>query len=146
MTTPPSSYSELYARFGDPRESDFEAKYIVRQRYPIAGKLVLIATHRLITIQLHNVFTRLADAKAGHLIKTFDGSFVIRNVRGGTQPSLHSWGLALDFNAALLPLGSLARFDERVIACFAREGFFNGANFNHRKDPQHFQFTKPHSI
>lgn len=146
IETPPSSYEELYARFGDPRLAGFESKYIVRQRYSVGGKLILIASHRLVTVQLHNAFIRLKTLGVLDHIHTFDGSFVIRSIRGGTQPSLHSWGLAFDFNASEMPLGSLKRFDERVIGAFAREGFFYGGDFNHRKDPMHFQYTKPHTI
>lgn len=71
---------------------------------------------------------------------TFDGCFVIRSVRGMPgSPSLHSWGIALDFNAGEMPLGSESTWSPEFVKCFTDVGFAFGGNFR-RKDPQHFSW------
>ena len=86
----------------------------------------------------------LADIKALGLdseLKTFDGCFMIRSVRGDpNSPSTHSYGLAIDFNAKDNPLGGVVQFSEQFLNCFKSHGFACGANFK-RKDGMHFSFA-----
>jgi hypothetical protein len=71
---------------------------------------------------------------------TFDGVFQIRSVRGMPgSPSLHSWGIAIDLNAASMPLGSESFWSPAFVKSFTDVGFAWGGNF-HRKDPQHFSW------
>lgn len=76
----------------------------------------------------------------GHLLKTFDGCFMKRDVRGqpGT-PSSHSWAGALDINAATNQLGTEGDISEELGACFEDAGFIWGKRF-HRCDPMHFSW------
>lgn len=73
-------------------------------------------------------------------LKRFDGCWNVRDVRGmpGHQ-SLHSYGLALDFRAADMPLGSESLFTPEFVKCFTDLGFAWGGDFS-RKDPQHFSW------
>ncbi len=74
-------------------------------------------------------------------LKTFDGCWNIRKVRGSeTLWSLHSFAVALDFNAALNPLGEPTTFTEAFLRSFEAAGFSAGARFT-RKDGMHFQFA-----
>lgn len=74
-------------------------------------------------------------------LKTFDGCFNIRFVRGTTdQPSTHTYGLALDLNAGENPLNGTPTFSSEIIACFTDAGFTWGGNFK-RKDGMHFSFA-----
>jgi hypothetical protein len=71
-------------------------------------------------------------------LKTFDGCFGIRDVRGHPgEPSAHSYGIAIDINAAENPLGGESKFSEEFIKCFEWAGFRWGGTFG-RKDPMHF--------
>ncbi len=81
---------------------------------------------------------------AGEL-KTFDGCFNIRMVRGRNDLfSAHSYGLAMDFNAALNPLGGESTWTPAFVKCFTDSGFDWGGNFSGRKDPMHVSFCFEH--
>lgn len=73
-------------------------------------------------------------------LRTFDGCYVVRDVRGekGSQ-SWHSWGMAIDINAKENPLGGPVAFSEGFLNCFRNAGFTCGADFS-RLDGMHFQF------
>lgn len=85
---------------------------------------------------LDNVKTRGLEKE----LKTFDGCFNIRLVRGSKdQQSTHSYGLAVDLNASENALGAEPTFSKELVACFTDAGFTWGGNFK-RKDGQHFSF------
>jgi hypothetical protein len=74
-------------------------------------------------------------------LKTFDGCFMIRDVRAvpGAK-STHSYGLAIDINATENPLGKPAKLSSELVACFTEAGFTWGGNFK-RKDGMHFSYA-----
>ena len=75
-------------------------------------------------------------------ILTWDGCFNIRATRGAVGvPSLHSWGLAIDINAAWNQLGKVPTMYASLVKCFTDAGFDWGGNFS-RPDGMHFQLTK----
>lgn len=72
-------------------------------------------------------------------LKTFDGCYMIRNVRGYLNaPSTHSYALAIDLNAATNALGALPSLSQEFVKCFTDAGFVWGGNFK-RCDAMHFQ-------
>ncbi len=74
-------------------------------------------------------------------LKTFDGLYNIRAVRGSTVGlSTHSYGLAIDLNARENPLGGPVRFSRGFVECFLDAGFSWGGNF-HRVDGMHFSWA-----
>lgn len=92
-------------------------------------------------------------------VSSFDGIFNIRVVRGYEEKykqliaagqfesavkylSLHSWGIAIDLNAASNPLGGASHLSQTFVDCFIKAGFDWGGNFKNRKDPMHFQLAK----
>lgn len=75
-------------------------------------------------------------------LKTWDGCFNIRKIRGGNLPSLHSWGLAIDVNAFENGLGQQSKLSPEFVKCFTDAGFDWGGNFKSRLDPMHFQLAK----
>lgn len=73
-------------------------------------------------------------------LKTFDGCFHIRDVRGVPGAlSAHAYGLAVDINASENPLGGPVKLSPEFLQCFIDAGFDAGANFK-RVDPMHFSF------
>lgn len=143
----PGSYADLESHYGDPHATGFADKYLVTQAHTIAGgKVVQITSHIALAVRLHNIFLALQNAGKVGLIHSYDGCYVLRDIRGIPKPSLHSWGLAIDLNAEAFPLGSTARQDPFLVKCFADQGLINGADFSHRKDPMHFQLTMPKTI
>lgn len=71
-------------------------------------------------------------------LKTWDGLFNIRKIRGRDAWSLHSWGIALDINAATNGLGQEPTMSMELVQCFTDAGFDWGGNWR-RKDGMHFQ-------
>ena len=74
-------------------------------------------------------------------LKTLDGCFNIRKQRGATSQSLHSWGIAIDVNAAWNGLGKVPVLSAGFVQCFKDAGFDWGGDWQ-RKDGMHFQLSK----
>ena len=74
-------------------------------------------------------------------LQTFDGCFNIRRMKGGAGYSMHSWGLAVDFNAGSNPFGEAPSFSPEFVRCFAESGFEWGGLWTPDKyrDGMHFQ-------
>lgn len=78
------------------------------------------------------------------VLKTFDGCFNIRAVRGSSNMSTHAYGLAVDINASINPLASThGDFTKHldVVDCFKSQGFDWGGDWNGRKDSMHFSYA-----
>lgn len=75
-------------------------------------------------------------------LKTWDGCFNIRKKRGLSSMSLHSWGLAVDLNAAWNGLGTKGNMSAGFVKCFTDAGFEWGGNWSGRCDPMHFQIAE----
>lgn len=71
-------------------------------------------------------------------LKTWDGCFNIRNKRGDSSPSLHSWGVAIDLNAAWNRFGSKPTLSPGFVKCFTDAGFDWGGLWS-KPDGMHFQ-------
>ena len=104
--------------------------------------LSVIRCHSKVAPALERALADLAARKLGHLVNTFDGCFTPRHM--GWDPrrphSRHSWGIAVDLNARLVPFGSRARQDPRLIAAFGRQGFTWGGEWR-EPDPMHFEIV-----
>lgn len=76
-------------------------------------------------------------------LKTFDGCFNIRKKRGLSSMSLHSWGIAIDVNAAWNGLGKKPTLSKEFVDCFKDAGFEWGGDWSgSRVDGMHFQLSK----
>ncbi len=76
----------------------------------------------------------------GHVkeLKTWDGCFNIRKKRGLNSASLHSWGIAIDVNAAWNGLGKQPTLSAGFVKCFTDNGFDWGGTWK-RLDGMHFE-------
>jgi hypothetical protein len=74
-------------------------------------------------------------------IRTWDGCFNIRRKRGGTTSSLHSWGIAIDINAAWNGFGKTPTMSKELVKCFTDAGFDWGGDWT-KKDGMHFQLAR----
>jgi hypothetical protein len=142
--------------YGDPSKPAFAAKWLVRHELPEAVKPVFPlygGTIRPTAIYMNKYATAALDAVLLDLLrtglikelKTYDGCHNLRAKRGLADYSIHSWGLALDFNAALNPLGvkwgsRKGMFSKAFLETWRRHGWTCGAYFS-RGDAMHFQFT-----
>ena len=87
---------------------------------------------------LSQAFKNLIDTGKVAELKTFDGCFNIRKKRGLSSMSLHSWGIAIDVNAAWNQLNMVPTLSEGFVKCFIDAGFEWGGTWS-RKDGMHFQ-------
>ena len=90
---------------------------------------------------LRKALAAVVDKGLAKELKTFDGCFCIRGKKGGSGLSVHAWGLALDFNAALNPFGGHPTFSDDWVTCFAQAGFEWGGLWrpDSLRDGMHFQ-------
>jgi len=71
-------------------------------------------------------------------LKTWDGCFNIRKKRGLSSMSLHSWGIAIDVNAAWNGLNVTPVLSPEFVKCFTDAGFDWGGIWSN-PDGMHFQ-------
>lgn len=90
---------------------------------------------------LQQAFKNLIDTGKVSELKTWDGCFNIRKKRGLSSMSLHSWGLAIDVNAAWNQLNMTPTLSAGFVKCFTDAGFDWGGTWT-RKDGMHFQLSK----
>jgi hypothetical protein len=87
---------------------------------------------------LTRALTALIQSGHVHELKTWDGCFNIRKKRGGSTMSLHSWGVAIDVNAAWNCFGCTPRLSPGFVKCFTDNGFDWGGTWR-KPDGMHFQ-------
>lgn len=89
---------------------------------------------------LSSAFNNLISRGFVSELKTFDGCFNIRKKRGLSSMSLHSWGIAIDVNAAWNQLNMVPTLSAGFVKCFTDVGFDWGGTWS-RKDGMHFQLS-----
>jgi hypothetical protein len=135
---------QCYDKFGDPLNERerlaFEAKWMTLWTPP-PGIMALprrIYCHKLLLPRLLDFYDRVDDAGLRGQIKTWDGCFNVRQKKGGTSLSLHSWGLAFDINAAWNGFGEVPTMTPELIACIDGAGLEWGGRWK-RPDGMHWQ-------
>ncbi len=132
----------LYARYGDPRSADWEGKWMtlwsVREEFPWFPQ-AKIYIHKDFKAALIPAFRTLEQTSLYKEIKSFDGCFNIRHVRGGYSVlSIHSWGAAMDLNARENPMATTGKWSKAFLETMTKHGIFCGQSWTGRKDPMHF--------
>lgn len=162
---PPVGRQATYAFAGfDPRRDvdastgrllpAYEAREIVRVYPPrpliYAGqKVSRITAHWKVARWLRLALAEIDASGHWEAVEAYGGGFEPRLIRGGTDWSIHTFGLAWDFDPARNPLGvppaetylGSSAAGRWVVDCFGAWGFFWGGRFKDRKDCQHFQFA-----
>ena len=90
---------------------------------------------------LTDAFTRLITRGFYTEMTTFNGCICIRNKKGGSTWSLHSWGIAIDFNAATNDFGDTPTLSPGFVKCFTDSGFHWGGLWA-TPDGMHFQLSQ----
>jgi len=164
--TPPHGRDAVYqfAGFNKNRDVDvdgrfkngFELQHIVRRALPrpmiySGTPITRLASHVKVADYLDSALREIAEHQLDLWLRImpYGGGFQPRLIRGGDEWSMHSFGLAHDFDPAQNPLGWLPR-DCRlgstpegtaIVEIFESWGFFWGGHFSGRKDCQHFQWA-----
>ncbi len=110
---------------------------IVTARVPVLGT---VTCHRLMIPQLRSALQEVKNAGLASTLHTYDGCYVPRFIeRDPSRPiSLHTWGIAIDIDAATNGRGIRGTMDPRVVAIFKRWGFRWGGDWAWT-DPMHFE-------
>lgn len=124
--------------------------YPMRLSWDKSVKVNKIQCHKLIQDQLKAVFTGILQVYGYEKIvdlgiDLFGGCFNFRVMRGGTEPSRHSWGIAIDLDPERNQLKETkltARFArpeyKPMIDIFYKHGFI-GLGREENRDWMHFQ-------
>ena len=134
--------AQCLKKWGDPAVTANELKYMTVWDVPAHLEIGVIPKklycNKIIIAPLIQAFSNLIDRDFVKELKTFDGCFNVRKKRGLTSMSLHSWGIAIDVNAAWNGLGKTPVLSEGFVKCFTDAGFDWGGTWQ-RKDGMHFQ-------
>jgi hypothetical protein len=90
---------------------------------------------------LFNAFTKIQAVSLQDEIKTFDGCYNNRSVRGLQTTSMHAWAAAIDLNALLEPMGQqTTHWTPDFLQIMKDAGLFWGGDFHNasRHDGMHF--------
>jgi D-alanyl-D-alanine carboxypeptidase len=114
------------------------AANIRTESVPILG---VVRCHRLMFHQLRGALQEVQARGLAGKIHSYDGCFVPRFIERNPDNSisLHTWGIAIDINAAQNPVNRGNHQDPRVVAIFKKWGFVWGGDWSSPNDPMHFQ-------
>ncbi len=149
-----SRVTEFYGPHGEP-DGYTPPQKIIELPFTIFfedNPVTKLRPHEKCADSLLRVFERLAvmfpthDSRERAGILTYDGLYNPRRMRGSSAWSMHSWAIAIDFNAEYN--GNFEHWPTRavmpieVMECFSREGWTSAGAFWSR-DAMHMQATSP---
>jgi hypothetical protein len=134
---------QCYAKWGDPATN--EGKFMVLWDVPTSLEIGVIPKkiycNRAMIEPLTHAFNNIISRGLIRQLKTWDGCFNIRTKRGATSASLHSWGIAIDINAAWNGFGKTPTISSELVKCFTDAGFDWGGIWS-KPDGMHFQLKE----
>lgn len=134
--------ADCFSKYGSPKaESKFMVLWDVPTDLEIGVIPKRIYCNKDAVKPLAKAFKNLIERDCIKELKTWDGCFNIRKIRGGNLMSLHSWGIAVDVNAFENGLGRTPKLSAEFVKCFTDAGFDWGGNWR-RRDGMHFQLAK----
>lgn len=99
-----------------------------------------IYCNRDLVSPLRDAFTNVITRNLINELKTWDGCFNLRKKRGASTASIHSWGVAIDVNAAWNGFGKQPTMSSALVDCFKDAGFDWGGEWG-KQDGMHFQLA-----
>ena len=146
--------SELIAKYGPPNRAYLDANCIIwhiQEDFPwFPAKIIYI--NKVFKDMLFISFTAVQAAGLQGEIKSYNGCYVDRNVRGSNSVSAHAYAAAIDLSALIegmfiadgLPLDDpkrLGKWSKDFVDAMTSSGVFFGGYFKHRSDPMHFSMA-----
>jgi hypothetical protein len=149
---------QALAHYGDPKLEKGMVLFDVPTHLEIGVIPKKVYCNKDLVKPLTQAFTNLIERKLVGELKTWDGCFNNRPIRGfekkfaaavkannmdlaASYLSLHSWGLAIDVNAAWNGLGKEPQLSPAFVKCFTDAGFTWGGTFK-RKDGMHMELAE----
>jgi hypothetical protein len=132
-------------KYGDPRSALTQSKWLVLWDIPCDLEIGQIPKklycNKDIVLPLSQALKNLVQSGYVKEIHSWDGCWNIRESKAGPSLSLHSWGIAVDINAATNCFGCKPSFSKGFVQCFTSVGFDWGGNFT-KPDGMHFQLAQ----
>ena len=128
-------------KYGDPSKESNMVLWDVPTELEIGVIPKRLYCNKDLVAPLSLAFKNLITTGFVNELKTWDGCFNIRKKRGLSSMSLHSWGIAIDVNAAWNGLNKTPVLSAGFVKCFTDVGFDWGGTWT-RKDGMHFQLSK----
>ncbi len=130
--------AQALKKYGDPVKESGMVLWDVPTELEIGVIPKRLYCNRDMVGPLTKAFKNLITTGCVKELKTWDGCFNIRKKRALNSMSLHSWGIAIDVNAAWNGLNMTPQLSDRFVNCFTVAGFDWGGTWE-RKDGMHFQ-------
>lgn len=134
------SSKQALAKYGEPELEKFMVLWDIPSHLEVGVIPKKLYCNKDIIKPLEQAIQNLIARNKVSELKTFDGCFNIRKKRGLNSMSLHSWGIAIDVNAAWNALNAQPTLSPEFVKCFTDAGFYWGGYFK-RKDGMHFQLA-----
>lgn len=132
---------QCLAKYGDPTKESNMTVWDVPSELELGRIPKKIYCNKDLVIPLENAFKNIINRNLVDQLKTWDGCFNIRKKRGAVSMSLHSWGIAIDVNAAWNGFGKTPTMTPELVKCFTDAGFDWGGIWS-KPDGMHFQLSK----
>lgn len=133
--------AQCLRKYGDPEKELNMILWDVPSELEIGVIPKKIYCNKDLVLPLKFAFNHLISRNLVGELKTWDGCFNIRKKRGLSSMSLHSWGIAIDVNAAWNGLNKEPVLSAEFVKCFTDAGFDWGGTWT-RKDGMHFQLKQ----
>ena len=130
--------AQALKKYGDPTKESSMTLWDVPKELEIGVLPKRLYCNKDMILPLTKAFKNLISTGCVKELKTWDGCFNIRKKRGLASMSLHSWGIAIDVNAAWNGLNMTPALSKEFVNCFVTAGFDWGGTWT-RKDGMHFQ-------
>ena len=133
---------QCYALWGDPaaNERKFMTMWDVPAELEIGVIPKRIYCNKIMVQPLTVAFQNLIRTGYVDELKTWNGCFNIRRKTSGTTASLHSWGIAIDVNAAWNGFNRKPTMSAGFVECFVQAGFLWGGVWK-RPDGMHHELS-----
>lgn len=153
---------DFYKKFGHPGKKSFINSLVIWD-VPIYLEVDFIPKkiycHPLLIEPLDIAFHNIIERKLSKELKTWDGCWNFRPIRGYEKKyeslmdankeelaikylSIHSWAGAIDINAATNQLGKKPTLSKGFVKCFTDSGLLEWGGNWARPDGMHFQLVK----
>jgi hypothetical protein len=115
------------------------AQYIRTEEMPIIGR---VTGNEVMLPQLRAALNEVVARGLSSKIYHYDGCYVPRFIAHDPSKGLsfHTYGTAIDLNAAQNQRGTVGEMDRQVVAIFKKWGFAWGGDWNYT-DPMHFELA-----
>jgi hypothetical protein len=100
-----------------------------------------VACHVKMVAPFTDVFNRIHADGLWPNLRTFDGIYNDRSIKGSAKKSLHAYGIAIDLNASTNQMGRTGDMPPAIVKIFEDIGFCWGGRFK-RKDAMHFEWSE----